>query len=413
MVGHYTIMQLIMLPAFTALAAANPLRAQSVNGPSPVERRELAPGVVYERLQDARGPWSMHVVRVDLRRADVAVQAMHARDSLRGREQPSAMARRRTTPELAVLAAINADFFDLKSGENENNQVIDGEWWKGLKVTDSPFDTYDNVHVQFALGTNNRPTIGRFLLDGRAFVRGAMTPIITVNANPTGTPEGSALYTPRFGRVTPRDTTRQTAEAPLTRVGHRGDTALYVRRGAVSLTSGSAIPDSGAILAAYGARAAAVQAMADGDTVRILLTTLPRLPGGAPRLLIGGWPQVLRDGVNVAGDAATVEGTISRNAEVRHPRSAIGYSRDRRYLWLFTVDGRSATSVGMTLVEMADVLRARGVWDAMNFDGGGSTAMVIDGRLVNAPSDPTGERAVGNVLMITHRPSSRSSRSVP
>jgi exopolysaccharide biosynthesis protein len=99
---------------------------------------------------------------------------------------------------------------------------------------------------------------------------------------------------------------------------------------------------------------------------------------------------VLRDGVNVAGDAATVEGTISRNAEVRHPRSAIGYSRDRRYLWLFTVDGRSATSVGMTLVEMADVLRARGVWDAMNFDGGGSTAMVIDGRLVNAPSDADG-----------------------
>ena len=99
MVGHYTIMQLIMLPAFTALAAANPLRAQSVNGPSPVERRELAPGVVYERLQDARGPWSMHVVRVDLRRADVAVQAMHARDSLRGREQPSAMARRRSTAD--------------------------------------------------------------------------------------------------------------------------------------------------------------------------------------------------------------------------------------------------------------------------------------------------------------------------
>ncbi|MEQ1689967.1 MAG: phosphodiester glycosidase family protein [Gemmatimonas sp.] len=367
--------------------------------------RELARGVSYWHVADARGPWRMHVVRVDLRRASIELRAARAGDQLRGRERTSAMARRVSTAGARVLAAVNADFFDLRSGENENNQVVAGEWWKGLKLTDSPFDTYDNVHVQFAVDASGRPLMERFMLDGRAWARGVMTPIITVNANPSGAPEGTALYTARFGASTPRDTSRQTAEAALLSAGRRGDTLLYVRRGAVAVASGTSIPQDGAVLAAYGARTREVQAMRDGDTVRILLAPLPRMPGGAsPSLIIGGWPRILRDGVNVAADAATVEGTISRNAEVRHPRTAIGYSKDGRTLWLFVVDGRSTASVGMTLVEMADELRRLGAWQAMNFDGGGSTTMVIDGSMVNTSSDPTGEREVGNALLIVARP---------
>src|SRR4029077_17860535 len=164
--------------------------------------------------------------------------------------------------------------------------------------------------------------------------------------------------------------------------GHKGDTLLFVRRGAVSSSSGSAIPADGAILAASGtdARPKEVKAMADGDTIKILLATLPRLArGGAPALIVGGWPRILRDGENVAGDAATVEGTISRNAEARHPRTAIGFSRDSTTLFLLTVDGRSERSVGATLVELAALMRRLGAWQAMNFDGGGSTTMVVGG----------------------------------
>ena len=384
----------------TAVADAR-IMAQSSNTDA---ARELTPGVSHRHIVDARGPWSIHVVRVDLRRAGIDLRAARAGDQLRGRERTSAMARRATTTGERVVAAINADFFDLKTGENENNQIVAGEWWKGLKVTESPYDTYDNVHVQFAMDTARRPMIERFILDGRVWARGVMTPILTVNANPSGAPEGSALYTTRFGAATPRDTARPTAEALLRAAGRRGDTLLFVRRGAVTTTSGTSIPTDGAVLAAYGARMKEVQGMDDGDTVRVLLTTGPRMPRGAlPALLIGGWPRLLRDGVNVAGDAATIEGTISRNAEVRHPRTAIGYSRDGKTVWILTVDGRSTSSVGMTLVELADALRRLGAWQAMNFDGGGSTTMVIDGKVVNTPSDPTGEREVGNALLVVKR----------
>jgi exopolysaccharide biosynthesis protein len=120
-------------------------------------------------------------------------------------------------------------------------------------------------------------------------------------------------------------------------------------------------------------------------------------------MIIGGWPRILRDGVSIAADAATLEGTISRNAEMRHPRTAVGFSRDSSTLYIFTVDGRSPTSVGMTLVELADVMRRLGAWQAMNFDGGGSTTMVVKDVVVNAPSDPTGPRPVSDALLVTIR----------
>ncbi len=379
--------------------------------------RTLAPGVSYRRVSDPVGPWRLHIVRVDLRHRDLALQQVHGKDALRGRERTSTIARRHTEAGTAVLAAINADFFDLKSGENENNQVIGGEWWKGLKVTDSPFDTYDNVHVQFAIDADGHPQIDRFILDGMALVRGAALPILSVNAKTTGTYEGTALFTSRFGAQTPgagsplgtprsidpdaaRDTSVTTVELPLVTAGHRGDTLLFVRRGPISTSAGTAIPTDGAVLTAFGPRITTLRQLADGDTVRVLLTTVPRLAHGAPQLLIGGWPQLLHHGQNVAASSATIEGTISRNAEARHPRTAIGYSRDRKTLWLVVVDGRSTSSVGMTVAELADALKRLGAWDAMNFDGGGSTTMVIDGAVVNSPTDPTGEREVGNVLLL-------------
>jgi len=387
----------------------------------PTSTRELAPGVRYTHTLDPTGPWSVHVVRIDLTRADIELRGMRARDQLRGRERPTAMSRRAASDGEQVLAAVNADFFDIKTGENENNQILNGEWWKGLKVTDSPFDTYDNVHVQFALDAARRPYIGRFIVDGSMWSRGASVPIISVNARPTGTYEATALYTSRFGARTPgsntqagvprssdpdaaRDTTLAIAEAPLVSAGHRGDTALYVRRGAVQTTSGTAIPTDGAVIAAYGPRATAVRTMAEGDTVRVLLRVSPALARNTqPTLLIGGWPQILRDGENIAANAASLEGTISRNAEVRHPRTALGVSKNGKVLWLFVVDGRSTSSVGMTLVEMADYMRTLGAWHAMNFDGGGSTTMVIDSAVVNTPTDPTGEREVGNALLVIRK----------
>src|SRR5262245_11148915 len=257
----------------TAFLLANPLVATAQS--DTVVAREVSRGVAYRQFVDKKGPFVVHLVRVNLREPSVELRAMRAHDALRTRERTTDMVRRlqQKTP---VLVAVNADFFNLQTGENENNQVIDGEWWKGVKNTDSPYDTYDNAHIQFALDARRRPLMDRFLFDGRAWSHGTMTPIITLNFNQPGNPEGVVLYTSRFGATTPGDTTRPIAEAPMLRVGTRGDTVLYVRRGAMRDSSGTSIPAGGAVLAAYGAgsRLKEVQSMVDGDTVKILLATI-------------------------------------------------------------------------------------------------------------------------------------------
>lgn len=385
------------------MCAASPMASWAQAGDTLVSRL-LAPGVDYRQFNDKTGPWRANLVRINLRVAAVEFRPARASDALRGREKTTGMVQRATDNGATVLAAVNADFFELKLGENENNQVINGEWWKGLKVTDSPYDTYDNVHIQFGIDSDGHLLMDRFILDGRFWAHGAMTPIVTVNSIPSGTYEGTALFTPRYGARTPVDTTRKSVEGAVLAAGRRGDTLLFVRRGTANASNGNLIPENGAVLSAYGPRADAVKATNDGDTVKVLLATLPRIKHGAtPSALIGGWPRILKNGVNVAAEAATVEGTLSRNAEARHPRTAIGFSRDSSRVYLLTVDGRSENSGGATLIELAGLLRKLGAWDAMNFDGGGSTTMVVGGRVVNMPSDSAGERAVGNALMVVKR----------
>ncbi|HKW49748.1 MAG TPA: phosphodiester glycosidase family protein, partial [Gemmatimonadaceae bacterium] len=78
-------------------------------------------------------------------------------------------------------------------------------------------------------------------------------------------------------------------------------------------------------------------------------------------------------------------------------------SRDSSRLYLVTVDGRSESSSGMSLAEFASVMQALGVAQGLNLDGGGSTTLVLRGRVVNQPSDSTGERKVGDALLVTRK----------
>jgi len=84
----------------------------------------------------------------------------------------------------------------------------------------------------------------------------------------------------------------------------------------------------------------------------------------------------------------------------RAPRTAVGLSRDKKILIVMVVDGRSSASVGMTAKEEAKALVELGAWTGLNLDGGGSTAMYIQGKgVVNHPSDGY-ERHTANQLVL-------------
>ena len=78
----------------------------------------------------------------------------------------------------------------------------------------------------------------------------------------------------------------------------------------------------------------------------------------------------------------------------RHPRTAAGVSRDGTTLLLVVADGRQpGWSIGVTLPELAQMMLDAGAWNAVNLDGGGSSAMwhhepgAATGRVLNRPSD--------------------------
>jgi exopolysaccharide biosynthesis protein len=83
----------------------------------------------------------------------------------------------------------------------------------------------------------------------------------------------------------------------------------------------------------------------------------------------------------VSGNAMVLnQGAIVSTAKdgTRHPRSVAGLSADRKTLILVALDGRAPShSIGANMVELGEVMLSLGAHDAINLDGGGSTAMIL------------------------------------
>lgn len=108
-------------------------------------------------------------------------------------------------------------------------------------------------------------------------------------------------------------------------------------------------------------------------------------------------------------NALMIDGRIVARGEAIHPRSAVGITKDDRYLILMTIDGRQpGRSEGTSLPETAEWMRRLGAHNALNLDGGGSTTLVIEGpdgkpKVVNRPVGIS-ERRVANHLGVIARP---------
>lgn len=106
---------------------------------------------------------------------------------------------------------------------------------------------------------------------------------------------------------------------------------------------------------------------------------------------IGGGHAVLQNGVVQDYSADPVMAN-------RHPRTCVAYNST--YVFIIVCDGRSAASRGMTGIELGNFCKnTLGATWALNLDGGGSSTMVVNGSVMNVPSDGS-PRAVGNTLMM-------------
>lgn len=118
------------------------------------------------------------------------------------------------------------------------------------------------------------------------------------------------------------------------------------------------------------------------------------------RYAVSGWP-LLIDECEVIPAAELPGSDFFTRAP--HPRTAIGISADGMDVYFVVADGRREGVPGPTLEEMGLFMRSQlGVCSALNLDGGGSSEMVVNGRIVNQPSDGV-ERPVANHVAVVPR----------
>jgi len=95
----------------------------------------------------------------------------------------------------------------------------------------------------------------------------------------------------------------------------------------------------------------------------------------------------------------SVENEVFFNTPVAgiQPRTAIGYTNDN-HLIMMVVDGRQAESRGVYLEELAVMMKEFDCTEALNLDGGGSSCMVADSRLLNRPAGRTSQRQIMSAI---------------
>ena len=345
----------------------------------------LGPGLTYQRFEDRPGPVVVHVVRLDP--AEAPTVDLGAGGSVMGSfSRPSVIGRAH-----GALVAINADFGSLH-GFPIHPFLMDGNLMgRGVQNGTSFAVAYDETA---AFVGPPRPVVDGLLESGNVDFR-------VSGWNSHRPADGAIAAFTRYGAGVHRPP-RSGCAARLVADGPLGWAALEAgvsRRYTVDVVRCVSPPRRvGArevVLASRGRGqgADAIRAMQRGDRVRLTWTV------GWPRVLdaVGGMPRLVDDGRSVA---PTCRSSFCR----RHPRTGIGVTSDGRIV-LAVVDGRSRRSVGMTLRRFARTFVDIGAVEAVNLDGGGSSVMWIKGKgIVNSPSDPGGERAVVNALMILPGP---------
>jgi hypothetical protein len=205
------------------------------------------------------------------------------------------------------------------------------------------------------------------------------------------------LFTAQFGAALP---TGRGTQAVFDATGHV--VAVGTRGGSI-LTRGSAVQAIGAPATWLQAHLT-VGAITRVDSILRDDRTGQLQPLDPATSIVSAGPTLLRDG-HPAVDAVT-EGVLDPHdlssygfvcSEIRQPRTMAGIDASGRML-LGTVDGRGpGVSEGLTLTELATLARQLGAREAMNLDGGGSTAMAVNGKLITPPdaigSAPTATRS--------------------
>ncbi|RCG26759.1 multidrug transporter [Streptomyces diacarni] len=300
---------------------------------------------------------------------------------------------RRTVSELAkahdpgkgrrTVAAINADFFDInETGAPLGPGIRDGE------PTHSPAP---GTAEAVGIGPGAAGRILDLYFAGTVTLPGGNAPLAGRDAANVSE-DGIGLYDAHWGEADRALTVDQEPEVTEVTVEDGRVTSVAQKPGKGD------IPQGVTVLLGRGDGAERLAALSTGDPVTVEYHVRTADGSSLPRTAVGG-----RGLLVVDGEPQDWEGRPNNTAA---PRTAVGFSRDGSTMHVLTVDGRQQASGGVTLTELARMMKKLGAYNALNLDGGGSSTLLArepgahELQLENAPSDGE-EREVPNGLALT------------
>ncbi len=358
-------------------------------------------GVTYDHQTVAGVPWSVHIAKLDRKQAHLELHSTLARGKVEGLstlvQQIEALPPGAGQP----LAAVNGDFYVV----DEKNPYLGDP--RGLQILDGELISAPSDQASFWIDAKGEPQATNVSSRLRVvWPDGSATPFGLNEERRDGT---AVLFTPRHGSSTKTKGGREFILEPagpglwlplqagreitarIREVRESGDTPLRDGEMVLSISPALATDSTPAGRAVKGA------------TLKLSTATIPDLTG--VKMAISGGYVMLRDGKKQEIQTPQSEAYKFRSVRERHPRSAIGASRD--FIYLVQVDGRQPElSMGMTLDELGDYMQKLGCELALNLDGGASATFWYQGKVRNSPCNGA-DRPIANGIVVLAKPAAK------
>jgi hypothetical protein len=353
--------------------------------PAGAYTQTLLPGLTFTRqvLFTPHGPVVVNVLTAPRPGGLWSLRPVLSDHAISGRERLTAI--EREASDAATVAGVNGDFFETATGKPA-----------GILMEDSVLHSLpDSQRSSIGIPASGTLDIRRASWNAYWQGRGQRRPLTGLNE--AANRGGITLYTPAWGAATPQAAgVTEAVLFPFPSVQPGKDLSGTV----VQFGQGGnmPIPAGGAVLSATGGSAQKLAAEAPPGT-KVALRFVLSAGWDAEADALGGGPVLVRKGRAVFRAFENFSATV---LAPRTARTAVGQRRDGS-LVLVAVDGdRVGYSVGMTNYELAQELVRLGCVTASGLEPGPSTAMAFDSQLLNRPSDPSGERAVSEALLLAY-----------
>ena len=348
----------------------------------------VGPGVTFAKFDLPAMPLKVSVMEMDLTNPYVEMETWLGGSKSVGTETPTNAVARNVAAGRDVIGATNGDFYRTSPADQvgvpTSGQITQGQ------VMVAP-----TGRASFVLDDNRKPYVDRVDFSASYSYAGGNITIAKMN-NPENTGANrTCLFTRTYG-----PSTYTCATGKLVLLAPKGDAFRWLHNSTehcvveqVIDATGAAvtIPDGKAFLWMQGNHVAHAEAMTVGADVDVTLKVSLRSKPGTyfpMKEMVGG------------SDHIIMRNGIYEDAwDERHPRTCIGFNADSTRVYFVVIDGRSTESVGVTTRESVGIFTALGAVNAVNLDGGGSSCMVVNGDVVNRPSDGS-VRSVGNGLIL-------------